>query len=125
VALRYAVRVNGLDALAITKMDVLDGLDQLQICTSYTAGGEAIHEFPSEIGLLAACQPVYEPVPGWEGVTKGVTRHADLPEGARRYIARLEELCGVPVALISTGSDRDETILREDTPAGEWFTLRT
>jgi adenylosuccinate synthase len=125
VAMRYAVRVNGLDALAITKMDVLDGIDDLQICTSYRAGGEAITEFPSEIGVLAACEPVYERMPGWDRPTAGVTRHADLPDAARAYIARLEALCGVPVVLISTGSGRDETILREDTVGGEWFSLRT
>jgi adenylosuccinate synthase len=125
VAMRYAVRINGLDALAITKMDVLDGIDDLQICTSYRAGGEAITEFPSEIGVLAACEPVYERMPGWDRPTAGVTRHADLPDAARAYIARLEALCGVPVVLISTGSGRDETILREDTVGGEWFSLRT
>jgi adenylosuccinate synthase len=125
VAMRYAVRVNGLDALAITKMDVLDGIDDLQICTSYRASGEAITEFPSEIGVLAACEPVYERMPGWDRPTAGVTRHADLPDAARAYIARLEALCGVPVVLISTGSGRDETILREDTVGGEWFSLRT
>jgi len=123
--MRYAVRVNGLDALAITKMDVLDGIDDLQICTSYRASGEAITEFPSEIGVLAACEPVYERMPGWDRPTAGVTRHADLPDAARAYIARLEALCGVPVVLISTGSGRDETILREDTVGGEWFSLRT
>jgi adenylosuccinate synthase len=125
VAVRYAVRVNGLDALAITKMDVLDGIDDLQICTSYRVNGEAVHELPSEIGILAACEPVYERIAGWQQPTRGVTRFAELPDTARAYIARLEALCGVPVALISTGSDRHETILRDDTPAGEWFTLRT
>ncbi len=125
VALRYAVRVNGLDALAITKMDVLDGIETLRICTSYTANGTAVTEFPSEIGVLAACEPVYEDLPGWESPTAGLRRYDALPDAARRYIERLEELCGVPVALISTGSDRHDTILRQDTPAGEWFTLRT
>jgi adenylosuccinate synthase len=125
VALRYAVRVNGLDALAITKMDVLDGIDTLRICTSYRAGDEEVREFPSEIGLLAACEQVYEAMPGWGTPTAGVKKYDDLPAAARAYITRLEALCEVPVCLISTGSDRHDTILREDTPAGDWFTLRT
>jgi adenylosuccinate synthase len=125
VALRYAVRVNGLDALAITKMDVLDGIETLKLCTSYQCNGEEVREFPSEIGVLAACEPVYEEIAGWDAPTLGVRKYADLPAAARAYITRLEELCGVPVALISTGSDRHDTILRDDTPAGTWFTLRT
>ena len=112
VALRYAVRVNGLDALAITKMDVLDGFPTLKICTSYTVNGETLEHFPSEIGQLARCEPVYREVPGWTAPTAGVRRFEDLPAEARAYIATLEDVCGVPVALISTGSDRHETILR-------------
>jgi adenylosuccinate synthase len=125
VALRYAVRVNGLDALAITKMDVLDGFPTLQICTSYRdrETGATIEHFPSEIGQLARCEAVYREVPGWTMPTAGVKRFEDLPAEARAYIATLEEVCGVPVALISTGSDRLETILRSDSVAARWFTL--
>ena len=121
--MRYAVRVNGLDALAITKMDVLDGFQTLKICTSYRANGETIEHFPSEIGQLARCEPVYRDVPGWTAPTAGARRFEDLPAEARAYIATLEEVCGVPVALISTGSDRHETILRGDSIAARWFTL--
>ena len=118
VAVRYAVRLNGLDALALTKLDVLDGLDELQICTAYTCKGQTITEVPGDVAQLAACKPVYESFPGWKGSTKGVKRYEDLPEGARRYLARLEELTGVPAAIVSTGSDREETILRKDTDIG-------
>jgi adenylosuccinate synthase len=117
------VRVNGLDALAITKMDVLDGFPTLKICTAYTVHGETLEHFPSEIGQLARCEPVYREVPGWTAPTAGAKRFEDLPAEARAYIAALEEVCGVPVALISTGSDRHETILRQDSIAARWFTL--
>jgi adenylosuccinate synthase len=121
VAVRYAVRVNGLDALALTKMDVLDGMDELQICTAYRCHGATLTEFPGEIAQLGACEPVYESIAGWKEPTKGVRRYADLPQGARKYIARLEELTGVPAAVISTGSAREDTIIREDSVAATWF----
>ena len=114
VAVRYGVRINGLDALALTKLDVLDGLERIEICTSYRCGSRTLTEFPSDIGQLATCEPVYESMPGWSAPTKGIRRYDDLPEAARRYIARLEEVTGVPAAVISTGSERDDTILRED-----------
>jgi adenylosuccinate synthase len=114
VAVRYGVRINGLDALALTKLDVLDGLEQIQICTAYRCGSRTLTEFPSDLGQLAACEPVYESWPGWDAPTKGIRRYEDLPEAARRYIARLEEVTGVPAALVSTGSERADTILRAD-----------
>jgi adenylosuccinate synthase len=114
VVARYGARINGLDALALTKLDVLDRLEQIDICTAYTLGGRTITEFPSDVGQLAACQPVFESMPGWTTPTAGVRRFEDLPENARRYIARLEEVSGVPAAIISTGSERDDTILRQD-----------
>jgi adenylosuccinate synthase len=113
VAVRYAVRVNGLDALAITKLDVLDELDELQICTGYRRDGEVITEMPGDTAQLAACEPVYESMPGWSAPTKGVTRFDDLPAEAQAYIARLEAITGVPAAIVSTGSERDHTIIRE------------
>jgi adenylosuccinate synthase len=114
VAVRYGVRINGLDALALTKLDVLDGLDRIEVCTAYRCGSRTLTEFPSDLSQLAACEPVYESMPGWDAPTKGAKRFADLPENARRYIARLEQVSGVPAAIVSTGSDRDDTILRED-----------
>ena len=114
VAVRYGVRINGLDALALTKLDVLDGLERIDICTAYRCGARTLTEFPSDLGQLAACEPVYESMPGWSQPTKGVRRYGDLPEKAREYIARLEEVTGVAAAVISTGSERDETILRDE-----------
>jgi adenylosuccinate synthase len=121
VAVRYAVRVNGLDALALTKLDVLDGMQELQICTSYRCGGATLTEFPGELAQLAACEPVYESMPGWTAPTKGVRRFGDLPRDAQRYIGRLEELTGVPAAVVSTGSAREDTIIRDDSIAARWL----
>ena len=121
VAVRYAVRVNGLDALAVTKLDVLDGMPELQICTAYRSAGATLTEFPSELTQLAACEPVYETVPGWQAPTRGLRRFADLPAEARAYIARLEALSGVPAAILSTGSAREDTIVRDDQVAARWF----
>ena len=114
MAVRYGVRVNGLDALALTKMDVLDGLEELQICTAYRCGDRTITEFPSDIGQLAACVPCTRRCLAGTRRPKGVRRFDDLPENAKRYIARLEQVSGVPAALVSTGSERDDTILRAD-----------
>jgi len=114
VAVRYAVRINGLDALALTKLDVLDGLERIDICTSYRHGGRTLTEFPSDVRQLAACEPVYESMPGWPSPTAGVRTFAQLPEAARKYVARLEEVSGVRAAIVSTGSERDDTIIRDD-----------
>jgi adenylosuccinate synthase len=121
VAVRYAVRVNGLDALALTKLDVLDGLPELQVCTSYRAKGATLTEMPGDVAQLAACEPVYESLPGWTAPTAGVRRFDDLPREAKAYIARLEEITGVPAAIISTGSAREDTIIRDDSIAAGWF----
>src|SRR5207342_3982413 len=95
-------------------LDVLDGLDHVDICTSYRCGDLTLADMPSDITRLSQCEPVYESMPGWSEPTKGTRRLADLPEAARRYVARLEEVSGVPAAIISTGSDRTDTILRHD-----------
>jgi adenylosuccinate synthase len=113
VAVRYAVRVNGLDALALTKLDVLDGLSEIQVCTSYRCRGGTLNEMPGDLAQLAACEPMYETLPGWTTPTRGVRRFDDLPREARAYIARLEEITGVPAAIVSTGSAREDTIVRE------------
>ncbi|MEI6244043.1 MAG: adenylosuccinate synthase [Acidobacteriota bacterium] len=122
VAVRYAARVNGLDALALTKLDVLDGFKEIKICTAYQCGDEILTEMPSDLAKLAACVPIYESMPGWDRPTMGVTRFNDLPEGARNYVRRLEEVSGVPAAIVSTGSDRDHTIIRDDSVAKNWLT---
>ncbi len=114
VAVRYAARINGLDGLALTKLDVLDGLERIDICTSYSCGGRTLTDFPSDIGQLARCEPVYESMPGWNAPTAGVRRFDQLPAEARKYIARLEEVSGVRAAIVSTGSERDDTIVRNE-----------
>jgi adenylosuccinate synthase len=114
VAVRYSVRVNGLDALALTKLDVLDDLDTIQICTAYRCGSRRLTEFPTDLGQLARCEPIYEAMPGWRTPTKGVRSFADLPDAARRYVAKLEEVSSVGAAIVSTGSERDETIMRDE-----------
>jgi adenylosuccinate synthase len=114
VAARYSVRINGIDALALTKLDVLDGLERIDICTAYRCSGRTLTEFPSDVVQLAACEPVYESIAGWSAPTRGLRQFDELPMAARRYITRLEEVSGVPVAIVSTGSERDDTIFRAD-----------
>jgi adenylosuccinate synthase len=123
VGVRYAVRVNGMTALAMTKLDVLDHLDELCICTGYRCDGEILTDPPATIDQLASCDPVYETMPGWSGSgrTAGVRDEQDLPAAARAYLERLETLSGAPVAIISTGSDRGDTIVRRDSPATRWL----
>jgi adenylosuccinate synthase len=121
VAVRYAVRVNGLDALALTKLDVLDGIDQLQVCTAYRCHGATLTEMPGDLAQLSACEPIYETLPGWMAPSAGVRDFDKLPREARSYIGRLEEITGVPAAVISTGSAREDTIIRDGSVAARWF----
>ncbi|BAU57197.1 adenylosuccinate synthetase [Halorhodospira halochloris] len=114
VAMRRAVQINSLSGLCITKLDVLDGLETLRICTGYRYAGEALDTLPAEVETLADCEPIYEDVPGWPGEsTSGVESYADLPAAARSYLERIEQLIGVPIAVVSTGPDRRQTIVRE------------
>jgi adenylosuccinate synthase len=124
VAVRYAARINGLDGLALTKLDVLDGIEQIDICTAYRCGSRTLTDFPSDIGQLAACRPVYESMPGWTAPTAGVREFDRLPPAARRYVERLEEVSGVRAAIVSTGSERDDTIVRDDVLRLAEFGLR-
>jgi len=121
VAARYAARINGLDALALTKLDVLDECETLKVCTGYRWRGDIISDFPGEETSLGELEPVYEEVQGWMTSTAGAKNEVDLPAKARRYLERLEELIGVPFCLISTGAQRDETILCEDSPLLRWY----
>ena len=121
VAVRYAVRVNGLDALALTKLDVLDGLPELQVCTGYRVRGAVVDEMPSDLSQLSACEPVYETIAGWSQPTAGVRVYEDLPAAAKAYVARIEEITGVPAAVLSTGSAREDTIIRDGSIAEGWF----
>jgi adenylosuccinate synthase len=110
VVVRYAARVNGLTGLAVTKMDVLDTLDELRIAVSYRAEGQELDDFPGDLGLLAAAEPVYETLPGWKTSTAEARTWDDLPENARRYLERLEELTETPVWYVSVGTRRDQII---------------
>ena len=111
VAARYAVMLNGTNALALTKLDVLDDLDEIKVCTGYRLGDEVLRDFPARVAILEEAEPVYRTGPGWKKPTAGVLDVADLPAAAREYIDVLEEEIGVPVGLISTGPRREETIL--------------
>lgn len=121
VAVRYAVRVNGIDSIALTKLDVLDGIETIEICTGYKIGDRTVTEFPSDLNTAGTLTPIYESWPGWTTPTKGARDYAQLPAEAQRYIRRLEEVSGVPVGLISTGSDRLETIIRAGSVVADWL----
>jgi adenylosuccinate synthase len=121
VVLRYATRINGFDTVALTKLDVLDQCETVKVCTGYRWRGEILTDFPEEETAMAQLEPVYEEISGWMSSTVGAKNEADLPAKARRYLERLEELIGVPFCLISTGAQRDETILCEDSPLLRWY----
>ena len=120
VVVRYSARINGLDALALTKLDVLDGLPEVLLCTGYRTAQGVITEFPADLRILAGAEPVYESMPGWTTPSKGATRIEQLPAEARRYVARLEEVTGVACGIISTGSDRTETIVAPGSAVANW-----
>jgi len=111
VALRRVVEVNSLSGLCITKLDVLDGLPTLRICTGYRCDGQALLDTPVGADSLASCRPEYVEMPGWRESTVGVCSFDDLPANARAYLRRIEELAEVPIDMISTGPDRDENII--------------
>ncbi len=110
-ALKRSLQLNGVDGLCITKLDVLDGIGPIRICTGYTTEGTRIDLLPTGAEAVAECHPVYEELPGWDQNTFGVKRFDDLPHNARAYLRRIEQLAGVPIAMVSTGPERDETIL--------------
>jgi adenylosuccinate synthase len=111
-ALKRSIQLNGVSGLCITKLDVLDGAETLKICVGYKVDGKMNDILPVGAEELALCVPVYEEMPGWQESTVGVKAHDKLPKAARDYLARIESLCGVPIDMISTGPDRDETIVR-------------
>ncbi|MEO8007608.1 MAG: adenylosuccinate synthase [Betaproteobacteria bacterium] len=111
-ALKRSVQINGVSGLCITKLDVLDGVEALQVGVGYKVGIEQIDILPSGADALSDCDPIYEEIPGWTQSTVGITRYEDLPANARNYLKRIEQACGVPVDMISTGPDRNETIVR-------------
>ncbi|HDH96710.1 MAG TPA: adenylosuccinate synthase [Proteobacteria bacterium] len=115
VVLKYAKRLNGVSRLVVTKLDVLDGLETIRICTSYEVNGERLETVPASLAKYSSCKPIYEELPGWPNETvKTARKYADLPENARRYLDRICEMLDVELALVSVGPRREETIVIGD-----------
>lgn len=112
VALRRSIINSSVSALCVTKLDVLDGLETVRICVGYEIDGEPIAGLPVLVDRFADCEPVYEELPGWSGSTVGATANSDLPDNAQNYLARIEALVEVPIDIISTGPDREQTIIK-------------
>jgi adenylosuccinate synthase len=111
-ALKRSIQLNGVSGLCITKLDVLDGVEAVKICVGYRIEGQLSDILPVGAEELERCEPVYEELPGWKESTVGIKSHEALPKGARDYLKRIEDLAGVPIDLISTGPERDETVVR-------------
>ncbi|HAX76923.1 MAG TPA: adenylosuccinate synthase [Cyanobacteria bacterium UBA11372] len=111
---RYAVRINGMDCLAITKLDVLDELEEIKVCVAYEIDGQRCENFPSSARVFARCQPIYKTLPGWQQSTAACRTLEDLPKQALDYLKFLAELMEVPIAIVSLGASRDQTIIVED-----------
>ncbi|MBM4408733.1 MAG: adenylosuccinate synthase [Chloroflexi bacterium] len=116
VSLRYAVAVNSVSSIMLNKLDILSGIDEILLCVAYDVDGERVDSWPSSADVLARATPIYERFPGWGEEIHGVRALADLPENARRYVAVLEDLAGVPIVLISVGPERSQTIERAARP---------
>jgi adenylosuccinate synthase len=114
VLVRQTVTTGGIDGIALTKLDVLDGFEEVKVCTGYTLGGRMLDYLPPDANEQARIEPVYETVPGWRESTKGARSWAELPAAAIKYIRRVEELIGAPVSLLSTSPEREDTILVRD-----------
>jgi adenylosuccinate synthase len=111
-ALRRSIQINGVSGLCITKLDVLDGMEEVRLCTGYRIDGKPEDLLPLGAEEAARCKPVYETLSGWKESTVGINAYDKLPKRAREYLERMQSLCGVPVDMISTGADRNETIVR-------------
>jgi adenylosuccinate synthase len=114
VLVRQMVQIMGIDGIALTKLDVLDGLEEIKICVAYTLDGRQLNYLPSSSNEQARVEPVYETLGGWTGNTKGARRWADLPAEAVKYVRHVEELIGAPVAMLSTSPEREDTVLVQD-----------
>ena len=121
VVVRHAVMVNGIQSLALTKLDVLDDYPALKVCVGYEWKGQRLNTFPAQLRAMQEVTPVYEELPGWQCNTQGITRYQDLPVNARRYVERLQELTGAEISIISTGPQRQQTILGPQTLLEKWF----
>ena len=114
VAGRYSAKVNGLDSLVITKLDILDGFETVKVCVAYEIDGERTENFPIDSSLLAKSKPIYEDLPGWSGSTAGITRPEDIPANAMTYIKFIEDVLGVKASIVSSGPRREETVVLKD-----------
>jgi adenylosuccinate synthase len=114
VMVRQAIKLGGIDGIALTKLDVLDGFDEIKVCTSYRRRGETYDYFPAGVTAQAEIEPVYESFAGWSESTRGARSWADLPANAIKYIRRVEELIGAPVTMLSTSPEREDTVLVRD-----------
>jgi adenylosuccinate synthase len=121
VATRYAAELNGFNSVALTKLDVLDSLEEIKVCVGYEIDGRRIDTFPAVSYDLNRIKPIYETLPGWKSETVGITKLADLPPNARAYVDFLSNSIGVEIGLISTGPERDQTIILEDSVMESWF----
>jgi adenylosuccinate synthase len=113
IVVKHAVMVNGIDEIVVTKLDVLDCLDALKICTGYKYQGKTYKDFPSDIDVLTDCEPIYEELPGWRSDTTGITSYLGLPKNAKNYLKRIQKILNTRIALISVGSDRKQTFSRD------------
>ena len=114
VAMRHAKRIAGLSCLCVNLLDVLSGLDEVKVCTAYKLNGKEIDYYPASLNELDACEPVYETLPGWKEDITHAQSLDDLPENARHYLDRVSELTGLPIATVSVGPDREQTIVEKD-----------
>jgi adenylosuccinate synthase len=121
VATKYAAELNGFDSVALTKLDVLDALSEIKVCVGYEIDGKRVNTFPAVSYELAKIKPIYETLEGWQSDTLGTTKIEELPENARKYVAFLSNSIGVEIGLISTGPERDQTIILQDSVMEGWF----
>jgi len=113
IVLKHSVRINGFTGIAITKLDILDGIEKLKVCVGYKYKDSIIEDFPKELQILQNCEPVYEELPGWKDSTAGIKDYEKLPENAKRYLQFIEDFLKIKIQIISTGQKRDEIIIRE------------
>jgi adenylosuccinate synthase len=111
MVIRYAVRINGLTGIALTKLDVLSDFEAIKVCTGYRFEGQELETLPARLETFENCEPVYEELPGWKCDITGVRSFEQLPENAKKYVKRLEELAGCPIVLVSVGPRRDQTMV--------------
>jgi len=110
VSLKYSIRINGIEKLAVTKLDVLDQFDEIKVCTGYTLDGKKLDRFPSDLTSLETVEPAYRTFPGWKTTTSDIRRYRDLPPKARKYIEAIASLSDAEIWMISIGARRDQTI---------------